>query len=419
MISARDKEILRTLAKEVAEIASLDIQKETIKKWKLLNDMKEVRPMVYIFEIPWWEINRVDEEMFLKTEDERARKMEEILRKTLYMWKHFPVDMVVEPYYVLPKCIIHNLFDFGLTVERDLIPFDGGIGVPSSHYIPQIKEEKDIEKIKTPQIWCDYDEAEKGYEWVCDILDGIMPVKKQGHTSFTFAPWDILVMWCGPEQLLLDLALRPGYMHKLIDRFVTAYCDMLDQMVKLNLFSLGGEYYTVGGGLSFTDQLPQPDFNPDSVRLCDLWGRAMAQIFSEVSPAMHEEFAIQYEKRYLNRAGLVYYGCCEPLHNKVDIIAKHIPKLRKISMSPWVNIKKGYEATEGRFVFSFKPNPAFLATKDKWDRESAKKQIQELLDITKGKNVEIILKDISTICHEPRRLWEWADMVMDMVMKYE
>ena len=419
MISAKDKEILRTLAKEVAEIASLPQQQETIRKWKLLNDMKQVRPMVYIFEIPWWEINRVDEEMFLKTEDERVRKMEEKLRMTLYLWKHVPMDMVVEPYYTVPKCIVHNLFDFGLEVERDLIPFDGGTGVPSSHYIPQIKDEADIEKIKTPEIWCNYKEAEKEYEWASEILNGIMPVKKQGHTAFGFAPWDLLVMFCGPEQLLLDLAMRPDYIHKLIDRLVTAYCDMLDQMLKLNIFSTGGEYHTVGGGLSFTDQLPQPDCNPDSIRLCDLWGRAMAQIFSEVSPAMHEEFAIQYEKRYLNRAGLVYYGCCEPLHNKVEIVAKHIPKLRKISMSPWVNIKKGYEATEGRFVFSFKPNPAFLATKDRWDKESARKQIQELLDITKGKNVEIILKDISTVCHQPHRLWEWAEMVMEMVRKYE
>ncbi|HOL22806.1 MAG TPA: hypothetical protein PLQ41_08160, partial [bacterium] len=133
MISAKDKEILRTLAKEVAEIASLPQQQETIRKWKLLNDMKQVRPMVYIFEIPWWEINRVDEEMFLKTEDERVRKMEEKLRMTLYLWKHVPMDMVVEPYYTVPKCIVHNLFDFGLEVERDLIPFDGGVGVPSSH----------------------------------------------------------------------------------------------------------------------------------------------------------------------------------------------------------------------------------------------------------------------------------------------
>jgi hypothetical protein len=27
---------------------------------------------------------------------------------------------------------------------------------------------------------------------------------------------------------------------------------------------------------------------------------------------MHEEFALQYEKRWLERFGLTYYGCCEP-----------------------------------------------------------------------------------------------------------
>ena len=32
--------------------------------------------------------------------------------------------------------------------------------------------------------------------------------------------------------------------------------------------------------------------------------------------------------------------------------------------------------------------------------------------------VEVILKDISTVRNEPRRLWKWAEMAMDVVEKY-
>ena len=103
----------------------------------------------------------------------------------------------------------------------------------------------------------------------------------------------------------------------------------------------------------------------------------------------------------------------------MDIIAKHLPNLRKISMSPWVNHKRGADACAGRFVYSAKPNPAFLATDNKWDRDSAGKEIESVLSATEGKHVEFILKDVSTVRFEPKRVWEWTEMVMSMSREYE
>ena len=39
----------------------------------------------------------------------------------------------------------------------------------------------------------------------------------------------------------------------------------------------------------------------------------------------------------------------------------------------------------------------------------------DLLDKTRGCVVEVIMKDISTVRDEPRRLREWADIAMDVV----
>ena len=418
-MTRKDKDILRALAGKVAEIAALPEQKITVEKWKRLNDMKSARPMVYIYQIPWWEMMNEDSELMLRTEDPGARKMEEEFLQTVYLWNHMRADMVVEPWYTVPKCIINDT-GYGVKVERVAVESDGGKGVPSSHYRVQIAGEDDIEKIKDPAISCDYGEAENEYGRVSEILEGVLPVKKSGPVHFAFAPWDLLAALCDPGQILLDLAMRPAYIHRLIDRLVSAYCRKLDRMEELNLFSPGTGNHVVGnGGLGFTDRLPQPDCNPGRIRLRDMWSGGMSQIFSEVSPAMHEEFALQYEKRYLNRAGLIYYGCCEPLHRKVDIAAKHLPNLAKISMSPWADARAGAEAISGRFIFSFKPNPAFLASDSEWDRESARKQLREVLDITGGEKLEIILKDISTVRHKPRRLWEWAEMTMEMVNEYE
>jgi hypothetical protein len=85
-------------------------------------------------------------------------------------------------------------------------------------------------------------------------------------------------------------------------------------------------------------KLPQGDFDGTHVRAIDQWGHATTRIFSEVSPAMHDEFALTYEKRF----GLDSYGCCEPLDGKLNII-ETIPNLRRISMSPWVDPARSAE----------------------------------------------------------------------------
>jgi hypothetical protein len=139
----------------------------------------------------------------------------------------------------------------------------------------------------------------------------------------------------------------------------------------------------------------------------------MSQIFSAVSPAMHEEFALQYECRWLQRFGLTYYGCCEPLDRKVEILRRHVPNLRKLSMSPWVDLDLAAQNVGTDFVFSYKHSPALLAT-DTWDPDFVRRSLQQDLKRLRGLHVEIIMKDISTVRYEPRRLWEWAQIAREV-----
>jgi len=101
-VSRKDRDVLRDLGKQVAEIAALPVQQETISLWKALNGLKPVRPMVMIDQIPWHEME-VDEELTLETEEELCREVETTLRRTLYSWRHMGADMVVEP--VVDDCV--------------------------------------------------------------------------------------------------------------------------------------------------------------------------------------------------------------------------------------------------------------------------------------------------------------------------
>lgn len=408
-ISEKDKNILRDLAKQVAEISALPEQQETIALWKAINSLKPKRAMVMIDQIPWHEMD-VNGELTLKAEDGFCRGLENQLRQTIYSWKHMRVDMVVQPFISVHKAIRNT--GFGIGVNEEIAVTDPRNSVVGHRYIDQFKSEDDIMKIQMPQVFHD----ESGTKWVeeqaHDIFDGILEVHTQGALP-GFAPWDLIVMWRSPEHMIMDLVDKSEFMHKIISRLTDAYLYMLDQLEEKGL--LGNRQATIHCSGAFTDEIPAPGYDPKKPRAKDLWTFGMAQIFSTVSPAMHKEFEIDYAKKWFERFGLGYYGCCEPLDEKIDII-RELPNVRKISMSPWVDVEKGAERIGRDFVFSRKPNPAFLAWDD-WKPEAVEADLRDTLQKCNhyGCPVEFILKDISTVRYQPQRLWEWADIAMKVV----
>ena len=59
-----------------------------------------------------------------------------------------------------------------------------------------------------------------------------------------------------------------------------------------------------------------------------------SQLFVSVSDTMFNEFVPPYYQPYYARYGIAQFGCCDPLHNRIEAI-RTIPNVRKISMSPW------------------------------------------------------------------------------------
>jgi hypothetical protein len=341
--NSKDRSVLRQLAEEYASIASLDIHKEKAGMWRKLNDLEKVRPMVWVMEICWNEVN-VNDELTLQCVDPLCRSIEEPLRRTIYQWKHLPADMIVEPVFYMPLSIRDT--GFGITEDVTIIGTDDSSNVVSREFHPQISEEKDLEKIKTPEIEYDAETTEMNVRTLNDIFGDILPVQKRGIVFNGFAPWDELIRWWGVMEAMVDLIMRPELVHAAMDRLVNAYLARLDQLENLNLLSYCEGNHRVGsGGLGYTKELPGPRFDPAHVRSHNQWGFATAQIFSDVSPEQHEEFALQYERRWLSRFPITYYGCCEPLHLKMDIL-KSVPNLRKISMSPWANVDMMVQETQ-------------------------------------------------------------------------
>ena len=103
-----------------------------------------------------------------------------------------------------------------------------------------------------------------------------------------------------------------------------------------------------------------------------------SQLFVSVGDATFDEFVPPYYARWYEHFGLGYFGCCDPLHNRIDSVRK-IPNVRKISISAWAKVEKAAEGIGPDFVYSRKPNPAMVAM-DEWVPAIAEKDFTDVLD---------------------------------------
>lgn len=142
-----DRDMLRKLAEEYAAVAALPVQKETAAEWARLNTLKPGRPLVWINELPWHEMN-VNDELTLCCKDTFLKQVECNFRFTLYQWKHMPANMVVEPKY-LCQTVVYDT-GFGIEEQSEIKQQDAE-GVPSRHFHAQFQSEKDVEKITMPK----------------------------------------------------------------------------------------------------------------------------------------------------------------------------------------------------------------------------------------------------------------------------
>ena len=414
-LAPKERDTLKRLAADLAAAAALPVQREKAGLWRRLNDLEPPRPLVWINEIPWHEMN-VAEELTLNCVDPWARELETRLRRTLYQWRHMPADMVLSDFIECPMAI-HST-DFGILEDVDVVRTDAESEIVSRHFHVQIRDEADIEKIHMPVITHDQETTDVVFDAMQRLFKGIMPVRKTGQSHIWFTPWDYLIRWWGLQEAMIDLVERPELVNAAVERMVDAWMVELDQFEQQNLLSLDCSNTRIGsGGYGYTWDLPGAGFDPARVLPRNMWGCSNAQIFSEVSPAMHWEFALRHDLRWLSRWGLVYYGCCEPLDRKIDLLRK-IPNLRKISMSPWNDPARIIREVGGDYVLSFKPSPAIFV-EETWNPAKAREAMKSVLRQAEGCHVEIIMKDISTVMRKPERLWDWASIAMDVAQEFD
>ena len=404
-INPTDRDRLRELAGRYAELAHQDVQTERLDRYRRTNDLACVRPVVLIDEVPWGEIR--DEELANACAPELAW-LETPLRQALYQWEHFQVDRVLPPVYRVAKRV-RWMTGIGVAVKDHQIKGDTGAYIAAHAYTDQLQTEADLDRLHPPELVYDQAASEDALAVAAQVFDGLMDVQLTGMDGLQYNLWDTIASLRGVENLLMDLAVRPEFMHQTAQRFTAIARAQFDQIIEQNL--LDPAPVLLHCTPASTGDLPATD-DDGHIRAQHAWGRCAAQIFGSVSPAMHDAFDLAYNQELFADCGLLYYGCCEPLDGKIDILRKRFANLRKVSITPWADPARAAAAIGGDFVMAAKPNPAFVASRT-FNPEPVKQEITRYCEACRdhGTPLEFVLKDVSTIANNPDNLTRWAATV--------
>jgi len=215
---------------------------------------------------------------------------------------------------------------------------------------------------------------------------------------------------------MVDMVENPSWVHELMGFLCRTRLKALRRLEASGWLTLNNENDYVGsGGVAYTSELLVRGFQQGKVRLRDRWGFAEAQMLVGISPEMLDTFFIRHILPEMETYGLSCYGCCEPLHDRLDVVMK-IPRLRRISISPWADLRRCAGRIGATAVFSWKPNPAFLAA-ERMDDEAVRQDLVRGLRIAResGCIVEVILKDTHTVRGEPDRISRWVRIARQAV----
>jgi len=407
-----ERQILRSLAKRVAEIAAAPIMSERRRLWANHNSLRSERPMMLIFPEGAW-IELIPESV-LSCEDTHARSIEMRLRQNIYTYEHFQDETVVEAEWIASEWWNSSFIrdtGWGVEIERHEPTEERG----AFAFKPVIRDHADLKRLHFPEVI--YDEAghNQYVEQMQNLFGDILDVKKNGVKHISFHLMQLCTGWLGLENIMYDMLDRADFVHEVLTFLEFGHHKWLDQLVEMNLLSLNNDntYHSTGGN-GYTAELPTVGFDPQRVRTRDMWASAESQEFQVVSPKMHTEFALAYEKPLLARFGLNGYGCCEDLSRKLDEVFT-IPNLRRISISPFADVDRCAQKLRGDYIFSWKPHPTHLV--GDFNETLIREYIRHTLDLASEHNnvLEIILKDTHTCEYQSERFDRWTEICREEI----
>ena len=409
MAGDRDVTVLRDLARQYADVCAKEIQDERRELWRKHNSFERTRPLIYC---RWFACGNELIDPHLECEDPFFRGHERALRHFLYQ-DTLGDDFILEPWitvraaHVLPPDGL-----WGVTMGRIPSPEPGGAWM----FDPPLKTPEDLHRLVTPRHQIDEETTERNVSRLHDAIGDLLAVTVDRAPAWSVWRSDIstdLAQLRGLEQMMWDMVDNPDWLHELLafmrDGILAAHQQAED----------AGDWRLCdhqNQAMPYANELADPKPNGEPVTRKQLWVFCASQETTEVSPAMFDEFMLQYQIPIIRRFGLSAYGCCEDLTHKIGVL-RQIPNLRRIAVTPWADVARCAEQIGTDYILSWRPSPAEQVCTG-FDADFVRRSIAQGLDACRGCHVDITLKDIETVHSDPGRLRGWVSTVREVAERY-
>ncbi len=396
-MSERDE--VRRLAARVAEIARAPRQAAIRKRWHDVNELRRPdRPPVWCRPVGAWQ--ELLPESSLVCRDKELRGLERQFRMALIkeeIGDDTPVSAFLD---VAARWKIDPPTLWGMEIGRHKPAEKGGAWL----YDAPLKSASDVEKLAVPRFVFDREATDRALAAAEASVGDIQPPRLRVSPPLSATLGTYAAELRGLTPLLMDMADEPEQVHRLMGRLQQGCLAGLDAAEGTGLLSPNNdEPMTCSEAFG-------PAHPGGRLGLDNQWCMANSQEFDPVSPAMWEEFLLDYQKPILARFGRVAYGCCENLTRKIDGVLA-IPNLRIFVCSAWTDLPTVVERVGGRHVIMWRQKATDVVHAP--DAASLRKAIREGLDRLRGCHVQIVLRELQTLNGDLRRLHDWARIAME------
>lgn len=399
-----DRSILRDLASRYAEVSHKPIQDERRGLWRRHNSLVPTRPLIYVRAFAWREMPQ--SECFCH--DPLYRRIEEQMRMALFR-ATFGDDYVIEPWVtVRARCITPEVGVWGVPHTwhgRE----NGGAGV----WDAPIADLADLSALVEPHHAIDRQGTARDIERVNEAIGDLITVNVDRRPEYTIWNGDIstqLVYLRGLEQIMWDMMDDPAGLHRLL-------AFMRDGILRAQREAEEAGDWTLcnheNQAIPYALELDDPIANSAPVPRQALWVFCASQETTAVGPTQFDEFMLQYQLPIVSQFGLVAYGCCEDLTNKIDVL-RQIPNLRRIAVSPMANVARCAEQIGTDYVFSYRPSPADMVGYG-FDPQRVRDILTADLEACSDCHVDITLKDVETVQGDQERCQRWVEITREVI----
>ena len=407
-----DLDILRRLAARKAEIAADPINLERRELWYKHDAGSSERPMVLA------EIGGIQDQVkpipdaTLECRDPWARSLERGLRAEIYQFDILKDDHVVEP------CVCTNwkvdVSGYGVEVIQHYADNQGHLG--ARRWDSPIQDlDADFHKLRPRTFSVDRESTLAEKERLEKVFAPILPVRIRGSFWWTMGMTWTAIELIGLENLMLFMFDNPEGLHRLMAFLRDDHLAFAAWLEEEGLLTLNNENDYIGSGsMGYTRELPQSSReNGHPPRMQDQWVLLESQETVGVGPDQFAEFIFPYQLSIAEKFGRCYYGCCEPVHNRLHIL-KRLPNMERISVSPWADEEFMARELGNDIVFSRKPNPTLISTRQ-FDEDAIRADLRHTLNVARNCRVEFAMKDVHTLDDQPERLPRWVEITRETI----